>query len=516
MKKKKEWLYLQRKNPIAPLPGAYNISVVFTDLISKLIKNTTGKEIIGLYKNNIGTFYGSKKNFDLLSEKTLALILENPKFIKNIKKEFLTQSKTYLKFCESLPLNFSKYSNKKLFSLFKKYMFFYQRTYLYGEPLPWLLKDRLPEFLLEYLNSKNKIKNKKTNEELLGILITGSNPSFVLQEDFEFLKLTKIIKKNKAWSILFNKPVLKILKTLESNKKLEKLNFLLNLHTKKWGWIPYDYGVIIWDKKHFINEIKNKIKLTDLEIEKKIKKFLNYKKETTKKQKEIYKSFLIDNYYKSLFEVLKDCSFLLDYKKEVFTKSHIYIKPLLKELASRIGIKYESFCYLLPSEVEKYLLKEKISSSQKKKIDRRPISSVLHCKYKKGCLILKKEESRNFADKILNDTEKKEKKLTQELKGQIASKGVVRGRVRIILDAKKINQFKEGEILVTKMTSPDYTIGLKKAIGIITDEGGITCHAAIISRELGIPCIIGTKIATKILKNKDIVEINANSGIIKI
>jgi len=66
------------------------------------------------------------------------------------------------------------------------------------------------------------------------------------------------------------------------------------------------------------------------------------------------------------------------------------------------------------------------------------------------------------------------------------------------------------------MTEVDYVPYLKKVKAIITNEGGIVCHAAIISRELGIPCIIGTKIATKVLKDGDIVEVNANKGIIKV
>ena len=66
------------------------------------------------------------------------------------------------------------------------------------------------------------------------------------------------------------------------------------------------------------------------------------------------------------------------------------------------------------------------------------------------------------------------------------------------------------------MTTPDLMPTIKQAKAIITDEGGLTCHAAIISRELGIPCIIGTKIATKVLKNGDLVEVDAEKGILKI
>jgi len=66
------------------------------------------------------------------------------------------------------------------------------------------------------------------------------------------------------------------------------------------------------------------------------------------------------------------------------------------------------------------------------------------------------------------------------------------------------------------MTRPEHIVAMKKAKAIVTNEGGITCHAAIVSRELGIPCIIGTKIATKVLKDGDLVEVDAGQGIVKI
>ena len=79
-----------------------------------------------------------------------------------------------------------------------------------------------------------------------------------------------------------------------------------------------------------------------------------------------------------------------------------------------------------------------------------------------------------------------------------------------------IEKFQEGEILVASMTRPEYIPSMKKAIAFITDEGGITCHAAIIAREMKKPCVIGTKIGTKVLKDGDLVEVDANIGVIRI
>jgi phosphohistidine swiveling domain-containing protein len=112
--------------------------------------------------------------------------------------------------------------------------------------------------------------------------------------------------------------------------------------------------------------------------------------------------------------------------------------------------------------------------------------------------------------------EREEAQSVSEIKGAVSFKGLVRGKVRVVRNFKDLPSVEEGEILVTEMTNPDYVPTMKKVIGIITDEGGVTCHAAIVSRELKIPCIVGTKISTQVLKNGDMVELDANTGIIKI
>ena len=104
-----------------------------------------------------------------------------------------------------------------------------------------------------------------------------------------------------------------------------------------------------------------------------------------------------------------------------------------------------------------------------------------------------------------------------QFSGIIANRGHAIGKATIVRDPKKKAQlFEEGDILVAPMTSPDYVFLMKKSSAVVTDAGGLTSHAAIISRELKKPCIIGTKIATQVLKDGDLVEVNANKGTIKI
>ncbi|KKQ24686.1 MAG: Phosphoenolpyruvate synthase [Microgenomates group bacterium GW2011_GWC1_37_12b] len=100
------------------------------------------------------------------------------------------------------------------------------------------------------------------------------------------------------------------------------------------------------------------------------------------------------------------------------------------------------------------------------------------------------------------------------LTGAGASPGIGTGQVKILKSPKEISKVKQGDVLVAPMTSPDYVPAMKRANAIITDEGGQTSHAAIVSRELGIPCVVGTKEATKLLKDDAVVTVDGSKGFI--
>ena len=100
------------------------------------------------------------------------------------------------------------------------------------------------------------------------------------------------------------------------------------------------------------------------------------------------------------------------------------------------------------------------------------------------------------------------------LQGQGAAPGTATGKVVIIRDVKDTGAVKEGDILVTRMTNPDMVPAMRKVAAIVTDEGGMTCHAAIVSRELGTPAVVGTKTATQILKNGQIITVDGEMGLI--
>jgi phosphoenolpyruvate synthase/pyruvate phosphate dikinase len=214
--------------------------------------------------------------------------------------------------------------------------------------------------------------------------------------------------------------------------------------------------------------------------------------------------------YKDLIEELGKIRFNLRKKGEILF--YILLGVLIKEISRRSGEKVSdlflyTFDELLDIFKNKKLKKEILKERQKGYV-------VLALK-RKYYLITGEKFQKIFKEVV------KPKKNIKEFSGFVAMKGFAIGKARILTHDKRdisseVKKFKRGEVLVTEMTRPDTIMACKRAIAIVTDEGGITSHAAILSREFKIPCIIGTKIATQILRNGDLIEVDANKGTVKV
>ncbi|TRZ54344.1 hypothetical protein D4Q76_02525 [archaeon] len=115
--------------------------------------------------------------------------------------------------------------------------------------------------------------------------------------------------------------------------------------------------------------------------------------------------------------------------------------------------------------------------------------------------------------KIIRDLENTA--MSSSVQGLVAQKGKVKATAFVIKSAEDLNKFPKNAVLISVSTHPNYLSAMCKAAAIVTNEGGVACHAAIVARELGKPCIVGTKIATKVFKDGDLVEVDANRGVVR-
>ena len=204
---------------------------------------------------------------------------------------------------------------------------------------------------------------------------------------------------------------------------------------------------------------------------------------------------------------------------ELFTKVRLYTEPvynetdrLLRKIAQTIlknKLPNELCAVLTNQEMETYFING-ILPNANDLAERMDGCAILYDFFGHGTACTG-SAYRNLLSAITN----KISISTDEIKGTAAFRGIARGKVRIVLDPQKCQDFQVGEILVTGMTRPEYLSLMKKSTAFITDAGGLLSHAAIVARELKKPCIIGTEIATKVLKDGDQVEVDADKGVVR-
>lgn len=192
------------------------------------------------------------------------------------------------------------------------------------------------------------------------------------------------------------------------------------------------------------------------------------------------------------------------YSEVVYSRTEQFFRSLTAAIALKENYNAQALTCLTQNELENYIEHRILPPEDKLKM-RFETSAIL---LEQGCV-------RFFTG---SDVTKLEKKLFSnnetQIKGIVAFNGTVKGTCRIIHDPFKEHVFNKGDILVTGMTRPEFTPFMEKAGGIITDAGGLLCHAAITSREMKIPCVVGTEKATRVFKNGEMIEIG-DGGILK-
>jgi phosphoenolpyruvate synthase/pyruvate phosphate dikinase len=217
---------------------------------------------------------------------------------------------------------------------------------------------------------------------------------------------------------------------------------------------------------------------------------------------------------KDLVNVISWLSYWRLQLAEVVARVTYLIQPHLTEIAERSGVTYPELLNATYQEVLDAM-------NHGKKLDK---AELVRRQKKFGVGVFNNQQKVEIVTgqelELLEkhfDTHKKSLPAadSKEISGQIGNKGFVTGKVVVVFGPKEINKVKEGMILVAPETTPDFIAAMSKAAAFVTDRGGITSHAAIVAREMRKPCIIGTKIGTQVLKDGDMVEVDANNGIVR-
>lgn len=380
---------------------------------------------------------------------------------KNIINDLLMGKKDYLKSLKrihseikstTILLNKIRKSSNKLDT--KHWWFVGQKAFSDGANIIF-------SFDYEVENYLNKLKVTDLNTfQLIKENIIDEKESFITKAENDFKKI--------------------FLKNSKNQKKA------FDEFSKKYGWLHNSYlGKSELDKKHFLRLVNKKnVKL-------------KLKKEKSK----------INKKYVRLIDAINYSIIVRDDRKKMFLILIEIMNNWLEKICKENNWNLKEMEWLSLDEVQecingnvKLLQDAKGYYKNKKRVYTLIDSKIV-------------DIDENIFLKIKNINSKFEDKI--QIKGTIANKGFVKGKVRVILNPNLKNDFKKGEILVTSMTRPDFVPLMQKAGAFVTDEGGLTCHAGIVARELNKPCIVGTKIATQFFKDGDLVEVDANNGFVR-
>ncbi|MBU2100251.1 hypothetical protein KKB11_03395 [Candidatus Micrarchaeota archaeon] len=465
-------------------------------------------DLLGVFKNGDTSYFMDRKNFSKAGKTIFKKTLSNPKWFISKNKKIEKISNALIKNSDKLlKTDFSVLSLKQLAKIYEKHNKLHQACHVSGQLaiiLEWdheLLTNYLKDLLEKTIKEKNlSLKSGET----FSVLTTPLKDSFQLKEEIKVIELAlKFSVDAKTKNLFLSSEPDKIIELLPFVNK--KFDVLLEKHFLEFRWLPFMYIGPAWNKDYFVARIKGLLKEKELSLI--YSKMLSRHKEIKLKQKNLISLLSLNKKTVSLFDISKEMIYLKGLRKDAMYFSFYSYEPLLKELSKRLLLSVNQLRFLWPSELIKAINGKKFDVNLLN--ERRKFSVFVSLNGKTKTVV--GFEARKLASLAPNPKDFKLK----ELEGTTAVPGMVKGLAKIINVPEDLPKMNQGDILVSHVTNPNLVPAMKKAAAIVTDIGGVTCHAAIVSRELNIPCVIGTKIATKVFKDNDFLNVNANHGIIK-
>lgn len=479
-------------------------------LYPKLFKISSPFVFMGATKSDIG-YLGDLNTWKKSHEEAKALLNGNINFYKDIIKKIITTGEDFNLWSETklFKANLSSCSNSEIINLFELFIEKQAHLYALGTFLPLL--DFIDfAFVENNLNTvlKASTKNEKEFQNAFRIFTQPINDSFIRLQEKDLLKIVLKYFSSEEW----RRDVLNM-SSEQFFEKYKDLDKKILKHLEKYAWVFYVYQGPALNKRDIFVMIQEIVKNNKAPSEL-ISEFASDKKENEAAKKLFIQSKKLTQFEKAILNLAGLVVWAKPTRKDYQSKSYWHFEKLLKEISRRTSLSLNQVRTLDPVLLKSVL--KKIDAKSIKEINQRLVSHVCIPQNNGSVKIYSGVESARMMKKWLKKADDENIDSVSILNGQVAFPGKVQGVVKIINKPEEMIKMLDGEVLVSMATTPSLVPVMKKASAIITDEGGLTCHASIVSREMKTPCVVGLKIATKVLKDGDLVEVDANSGVVKI
>ncbi len=430
-----------------------------------------------------------RSEFNATAKAFFDKILTDIDWALNLSEKIIETSSSLFKLSESIhKTDVSKLSNAELADSLDKWVALRKEAHGYG--MAWNYVEYENGYFSTYVT---KYIEKRIQEK---------QPNLVAGKVFALLS----IPLEKTFTQMEQEELLQIAIDAKSGEKIEK-DF--DAHFKKYCWLSYMYLGPAWQKSYFENELNNLMQKSRTELESMLSEKQNYFEKVKKEQEQTMGELGFDDFHRKCIMLAQSFLYTKAYRKDAIYNGFYSLENTFKECAKRLGISLKQMRMIMSWELKDAITSGKVDVAE---LNKRYNYRVFHYDGKTKTII-SGEEAKKFFNSL--EFEKIELSTLTELKGDCACPGNATGFVKIINVPEEMHKMNQGDILVSKATTPDIVPAMKLASAIVTDMGGITCHAAIVSREMNIPCIIGTKVATKFLKDGDKVSVDASKGICK-
>lgn len=447
-----------------------------------LLKKIYGISVSSFWLNDIthGVYY-SKEELQNLGKAIASLIESDNDFAKkdiSLCKKTCNQLVTFSK--SLTKINLTKLNNQDLAKQLDKFYNQYLAVFPFVT-VPHAIERHFEEKI------KKQVADKKIQQLLL------SPVALTDQERDDAFKTASYIKKNGL------------------NSQAQKL---ITKHWQKYTWLPmWSIYNQPFGKQYFKTEIKNILdNITDPQQE--LKRLKLEEAQASQKLEKAFKKIKASRALKEQVKFLQEYIHLRVLRKNTICQAHYYHLPLFYEAGKRLK---------LTKKQTKLLSHQELIHGLSKKLSSKEITKIVKNRQKGWAILMLNGKLKTIIGnrQIIETIERYNivsptSDLKKIIKGNSACHGKVVGKVKIINKLSELNKINKGDILVTKMTTPDYMVAIHKAAAIVTDEGGVTCHAAIVSREFNIPCIVATQNATQVLTDNTLIEVNAYIGEVQI
>lgn len=403
--------------------------------------------------------------------------------------------------------NLETLSNEKLAKLFTKA----REHFAYNAMVDiydWFMERVFTPLLAEYLEKRlSELGKSGQVSEYANTLIMPHQVSVIFRERTELFDIVNYIrgKQKLATLIKSGAPLAEIFpKDSVLKKRVEK-------YFKKYLWMPCLVNNPPSTLQNVWDEIKNFV-VTDAPLQIKTKRLGdNHDTEAIKRSFEYLKELKPPKDIIYIIEGLRGMAFMRTEDYVVMSESTYRVIPLYTEVARRLGLTYADLKEFMPEEVVGYLKRGgKISPSVPEK--RIPVNCFISIDGQdaffegEDALKVKQALKEQMSSVVGNAT---------EFRGVIGNKGRVRGKARVALNYKSVSETQKDEILVLASVSASFVPHLGKAAGIVSECGGLTSHPVIVAREFNLPCVVGIKGITSAIKDGEMVEIDADSGLVR-